>query len=287
MTLPKISIITPTYNAADTLQACLESVAQQNYLHLEHWIIDGLSKDSTLEIVRDYAQRHSHIKYISEKDQGIYDAMNKGIDLATGEFLLFLGADDMLYDKETLLNAFKKHEPNTLFLYGKTFYPKQNKALGECVDIRYMINGNICHQSIFYHKSLFTLFGKYSCAYKIWSDYIFNLKCFDLLKENEIKFIPIAISRFNETGISQTSYDTKFIKNRWRLTNLILKKKIEAKLFTQELKNLLSWCIHYNMLHGSIFVGFYLSIVQMFKNRSIKPAKNYLHLLYIRIFRRR
>jgi glycosyltransferase involved in cell wall biosynthesis len=95
---PQLSIITPTYNAADTLQACLESVAQQNYPHLEHWIIDGLSKDSTMEIVRDYAQRHSHIKYISESDKGIFDAMNKGIDLATGEFLLFLGADDMLIE---------------------------------------------------------------------------------------------------------------------------------------------------------------------------------------------
>ena len=92
----KISIITPTYNAARVIAACLESVAQQGYPHLEHWIIDGLSKDNTLSIVQDYAQRYPHIKYISEKDQGIYDAMNKGIDLAAGDFLLFLGADDVL-----------------------------------------------------------------------------------------------------------------------------------------------------------------------------------------------
>ncbi|MFN3316004.1 MAG: glycosyltransferase, partial [Raineya sp.] len=87
MDYPRISIITPTFNAEQTIKRCLESVANQNYPSIEHWIVDGLSQDGTLEIVKEYAQKYSHVKYISEKDEGIYDAMNKGIDLATGDFL--------------------------------------------------------------------------------------------------------------------------------------------------------------------------------------------------------
>ncbi|GAB4128568.1 MAG: hypothetical protein OHK0045_02960 [Raineya sp.] len=92
MSLPKISIITPTYNAEKTIGACLESVAKQNYPYLEHWIIDGLSTDNTIKIVSEYARKYPHIKYVSEKDRGIYDAMNKGIDLAKGDFPTVLGS---------------------------------------------------------------------------------------------------------------------------------------------------------------------------------------------------
>ena len=94
----KFSIITVTYNAESTLERTLQSVAQQTYPHVEHLIIDGASKDKTLEIARRYPHAIVH----SEPDKGLYDAMNKGLRLATGDYLCFLNAGDTLHSKETL-----------------------------------------------------------------------------------------------------------------------------------------------------------------------------------------
>ena len=90
----KFSIITVTYNAEDTLERTLQSVAQQTYPHIEHLIIDGASTDKTLEI----AHRYPHAILHSEPDHGLYDAMNKGLRLATGDFLCFLNAGDTLHN---------------------------------------------------------------------------------------------------------------------------------------------------------------------------------------------
>ena len=92
--LPKISIITPTLNAAETLEACILSVKNQTYLNKEHLIIDGQSTDGTLHILKKHAENYPQLKWITENDDGIYDAMNKGIDLSSGDWLYFMGSDD-------------------------------------------------------------------------------------------------------------------------------------------------------------------------------------------------
>ena len=87
----KLSVITVCYNAAAFIDDCLRSVAEQTWPNIEHIIVDGLSSDATLEIVR----RYPHVtRLVSERDKGIYDAMNKGLDLVTGDYVLFLNADD-------------------------------------------------------------------------------------------------------------------------------------------------------------------------------------------------
>ena len=100
-----LSIITVCYNAASLIEQTLMSVAKQSYENFEHWIIDGASEDDTLMKVQKYS--YPQLKFISQKDHGIYDAMNQGALLAKGEYLLFLNAGDHLYDKETLKNVFK------------------------------------------------------------------------------------------------------------------------------------------------------------------------------------
>ena len=99
-TLPKISVITVCYNSAATIADTLRSVAAQNYPNVEHVIIDGGSKDQTPAIVRAWTQHP--VRFISEPDNGIYDAMNKGIALASGEYIGFLNADDFFADGEVL-----------------------------------------------------------------------------------------------------------------------------------------------------------------------------------------
>ncbi|MBR1468529.1 MAG: glycosyltransferase, partial [Prevotella sp.] len=104
----KFTIITCTYNAAGVLQRTLDSVLEQTCHHIEHLIIDGASKDATLQLANDYKQRSDEeenlreIRIISEPDNGLYDAMNKGIGLATGDYLLFLNAGDVFPSADTL-----------------------------------------------------------------------------------------------------------------------------------------------------------------------------------------
>src|SRR5690606_10153742 len=104
---PLISIIIPTYNSAKTLRQALTSVVGQTYKKIEVLIIDGCSNDDTLVIVQSYAAEDSRLKWVTEPDNGIYDAMNKGIQLAKGEWLYFLGSDDKLHDEYVLEKIFQ------------------------------------------------------------------------------------------------------------------------------------------------------------------------------------
>ena len=98
----KISIITITYNSAKTVQRALDSVQNQHYSDIEHIIVDGASSDGTREIVEKYAADHKNVRYISEPDKGIYNALNKGIQMATGDVIGFLHFFDMLYSSDSI-----------------------------------------------------------------------------------------------------------------------------------------------------------------------------------------
>ena len=96
----KVTIITVCYNSESTIRDTLESVFNQNYEDIEYIIIDGLSKDNTIKIIHEQGEKITH--FTSEPDKGIYDAMNKGIDLANGDIIGILNSDDLYYDKEII-----------------------------------------------------------------------------------------------------------------------------------------------------------------------------------------
>lgn len=107
----KISIITVTYNSSKTLKDTIESVLKQTYTNYEHIIVDGLSKDNTMQIVKEYEKKYDgKLKYITEKDSGLYDAMNKGIKMATGDIIGILNSDDIYAHENVLKEIVEKFE---------------------------------------------------------------------------------------------------------------------------------------------------------------------------------
>lgn len=209
----KISIITVCLNAKDTIENTFLSVFNQTYKNFELIVIDGGSTDSTLEVIDKY-KGISH--FVSEPDSGIYDAMNKGIKLASGDFIFFLNANDVFYDENVLENAVSasKNNPQAKILFGDVEYISEDKKTSQIIrfnnikDDFSLILGNICHQSIFYHKSLFEGFGLYSNQFKIYSDWDFNIKC---LVENKVQalYLPLIISKFQLGGICSSEKNKK------------------------------------------------------------------------------
>lgn len=125
---PVVSIITVCYNAGRFIESTIQSVLAQTYPHIEYIIVDGASKDNTMEVIAPYRSRIA--KAVSEKDNGLYDAMNKGMQLATGEYLLFLNADDTLAD-DTVIEKMLGTCPDADVYYGEAmFMDEQGKELG-------------------------------------------------------------------------------------------------------------------------------------------------------------
>ncbi len=214
-----ISIITPTYNSAEHLEMCILSVAQQSYAHKEHLFIDNLSTDGTLEIVNKYTFIYPHIRLISEKDEGIYDAMNKGIERSSGKWLYFMGCDDTFFDNDVLTRIFgsDKLEQKDV-IYGNVVWGKDGPLYdGEFTPLK-LLNKNICHQAIFFNRRLFKKLGKFEIKYKIYADWVFNMKWF-FFEDILIQYINQTIAIYNPDGYSATDDDFVFMENRKSLIN--------------------------------------------------------------------
>jgi len=172
----KITIITVCYNSESTIEKTILSVASQTYKNIEYLIIDGNSKDTTINIVK--SNQHIITKWISEPDKGLYDAMNKGIDLATGDLIGILNSDDTFSTNFVLEEIAKFHQDNNIDAsVGNIIQHKEN---GRVVRLYSSKNWNPKklkigfmppHPSIFFKKDLFTKFGTYDLGFKIGADY--------------------------------------------------------------------------------------------------------------------
>lgn len=190
MNTPLFSIITATFNSEKTLERTIISVLNQSFIDFEFLIIDGNSKDTTVEIVKKYVpifnEKGIVFKYISEPDKGIYDAWNKGVNLSRGKWISFLGSDD--YYLENALETYKNStKSNCNYLHSKVQLINEKgdnlRILGgdNFSKSKFFRNMNIAHVGSFHHKSLFEN-EKFSLAYKSASDYYFFLVNFDKLK---------------------------------------------------------------------------------------------------------
>ena len=206
---PVISIIIVTYNAEGTLQKCLTSVFNQKYPSLRIIIIDGLSTDGTIDIITANLNKIYYWK--SERDTGVYDAMNKALKEITGDWVYFLGADDELYDDFSKL-AYELDDKSAI--YYANVLSRGVKCSGKLSPYQ-MAKHGIFHQAIIYPASVFTKYT-FDTRYKIVGDNALNMKCW---KDKTIKFIykDYIIAHFNHTGVSGREKDIEFEKDKSRL----------------------------------------------------------------------
>ena len=204
-----LSIIIPTYNSSELIETCLYNIYNRlgNSNKYEILVIDGASQDNTIAIVDKMAKQQRNIMYVSEKDNGIYDAMNKAINLAKGEFLYFLGADDeILFKMKDIENYLVDN--NTIY-YGNVIFKESNKKYDGIFNTKKLIEKNICHQAIFYSKKIL-INNLYNIQYKLLADYELNIR---LWKKFIFKYIDISFAIYSNDGISTRIKDTKFKKD--------------------------------------------------------------------------
>ncbi len=186
----KISIITPCYNSAESIKKTLDSVIRQRYLNMEHIIVDGKSSDGTLEIVNNYKNTAPYkVRIISEKDNGIYDAMNKGIRYAEGELIGIINSDDW-YEDNALNKIIQCYTHNKYeIVYGMLKLYKDNTLKTILFHSHeFIMEQMICHPTCFVTKSTYDDFGYYDEKLRSSADYEWMIKNY---KSGSVIFTPV------------------------------------------------------------------------------------------------
>lgn len=195
----KISIVTVCYNATNVIKNVLQSVLSQTYMNLEYIIVDGASKDNTVEVLKEYEQRfEGRMRWVSEPDNGVYDAMNKALDMATGDFVLFLGADDHLLSPDTISKVISMIDKNDVVYYGDVYRNSRNDLYRGKFNKYLLACENICHQAILYPRPVYKSM-KYDLKFPIYADYVYNIRNW---RKYNFKYLPICISFYNCSGLS-------------------------------------------------------------------------------------
>lgn len=217
----KISVITVCYNSAKTIQDTLTSIANQDYADIEHIVVDGASEDDTIAIVKS-APRVS--KWISEADNGIYDAMNKGIAMATGDIVGTLNADDFYFDNSVLSQvAAVFSDPSVDACYADLIYVDAKKLQrivrywqSKAYNVGLFKKGWMpAHPTFFVRRHLYDELGNFDLEFKLQSDFELTMRFMEIYRVNSV-YIPKILVKMRTGGVSNNSF-----KN-------ILKGNIEA-----------------------------------------------------------
>lgn len=212
--MPFFSIILPTYNCEATILTCLKSIVNQTFTDFELLIVDGSSTDQTVSFIQTFMKTDLLPNYIliSEKDKGIYDAMNKGARFAKGRWLYFLGSDDEFINNSILMQAYQhlSIKKKSDFCYGNVLLNSNGKLYDGRFNLRRLMLVNICHQAIFVTRNTFMELGSFDTRYRLWADWDFNLKVFQARKC--VSYMNITIAHYNNTGESSVTRDHIFLK---------------------------------------------------------------------------
>lgn len=236
----KISIITITYNSSKTLATTLESVANQDYPNIEHIIVDGLSKDNTMEIVKQYP----HIKnYVSEKDKGLYDALNKGIKMATGDVIGLIHSDDFLATNDAISKVAKAfQENNTDSIIGDISFVNPNNlqkvvrhySSKSWKPSKFAKGYMPAHPAFYCKKELFEKYGYYKMGYKIAADYELLIR-FLYTHKVSYKYIPETLVYMRTGGTSNESFKSRILLNQ-EIVRGCAENGIKTSMFKLSLK---------------------------------------------------
>lgn len=201
------AIIIPTYNAGERIKETLDSIINQNFQDYEIIIQDGKSSDNTEEIVQNYIKEHTFIKYFSEKDNGVYDAMNKAVSKAKGEFCIFLGAGDRLHDENVLshLGQIIKNNDCADVYYGYVMATndKEVMPLIRKIDWKYKVKLTpVCHQAVCAKRELL-ICDPFNIKYKIAADQDWLMKM--QKKGKKFVYVDMPIAFYPLDGLSSTN----------------------------------------------------------------------------------
>lgn len=209
----KLSIITINRNNAAGLEKTMQSVAAQTYKEFEYIIVDGASTDGGVEVIKSFESKFGHLKWVSEPDSGIYNAMNKGIRMASGDYIQILNSGDSLAKEdvtERMLTALRETDAPSI-LYGnmvKCFpdgYRLVDKSFaGQEITMLGMYTGTLNHDPAYIRRDLFDKYGYYDESLKIVSDWEWYLQAI-ILGGEKPKYVDMDVTLFDMTGISETS----------------------------------------------------------------------------------
>jgi len=199
--MPKITIITVCFNAEKHIEQTIQSVISQKDCDFECIIVDGASTDKTLQIIKQYESQITH--WISEPDKGIADAMNKGVALATGEYILFLHADDYLVDNHAISSAVRQMNSDADIFAFDILYKTKAKQIRKSTKpfgVRTYFKTPVMHQGAFCKKTLFQQLGGFNTDLTIAMDYEFFYKAYQQGAIMEVHYHVLSVMR--DTGIS-------------------------------------------------------------------------------------
>nr|WP_321522423.1 glycosyltransferase family 2 protein [uncultured Macellibacteroides sp.] len=219
----KISIITVSYNSSTTIRGTIESVLSQCYSNIEYIIVDGLSKDNTVSIIKEYEPKfNGRLRWISEKDKGLYDAMNKGLRMATGEVVGIINSDDYYHHSDVIskiANIFKYQTVEAIYADVRFVNPDNLDKT-----VRYYSSKNFsparfrfgfmpAHPTFFTYKKFFDEFGYYKTDYKIAADYELLIR-FLFTNNLNYKYIPLDVMKMRTGGASTASIKSNILLNK-------------------------------------------------------------------------
>lgn len=228
---PKVSIITVCFNAAETIEDTIASVLQQDYSNLEYIVIDGKSTDNSMEIISKFSNKIDVL--ISEKDQGMYDALNKGIDLASGDMIGMLNADDFYTSPKVISNMIQKMlEEDAGAMYADLYYVDQldtNKIIrkwksGAYKRMKFFHGWMPPHPTFFLKKEHYLEFGNFNLNFKSAADYELMLR---MLYKQKVKaaYLPEFVVKMRVGGMSNASVINRLKANQedrkaWKVNGL-------------------------------------------------------------------
>jgi glycosyltransferase involved in cell wall biosynthesis len=278
----KLSIITINYNNCAGLKRTIDSVVSQSFKDYEWIVIDGGSKDGSKDLIEQYSDSFTY--WVSEPDNGIYNAMNKGIEKANGEWMLFLNSGDWLYDNDTLKQVFSKSYDADI-LYGDVMYHwpdgrgQEMERKPDKISLYFFYTDTLCHQATFYRKNIFNT-HKYNESFRICSDWALYIQ---LLTEGyRFQHLPFCISNFAQDGIS-THLTAEHLAEREHVFNEYfadcirpdldqLKKIDESKKYIESHRS-----YKFIMATANRIISIMEKIVYFFENKRAKhtPQKSY------------
>ena len=222
---PLISVIQPTFNAAEVLEPSIRSVLGQSYPHVEYLVLDGGSTDGTVDLLRRHEDRLDY--WASEPDRGIYDAMSKGVEQARGDWLYFLGADDLLHDVLHQLVPRFRHR-NGIYYGDVLMAPRQNRIYDGPFPWHRLILRNLSQQAVFYPREVFSHY-RFNLAYRVCADYDLNLR---LWADRRFRpcYLPVVVATFNdEQGVSSQLRPDAFEEHKAALVEQLYGRRIRRR----------------------------------------------------------